>query len=397
MVDDGPTLYQALANLNTSLESLPGSPWFPSQIYGVASPIPVNPSSWGWDEYDGTLASCQAAFHGLTIWNGTLPLFLGTYNSGTAPFWQIVYFSNVTQQLAVATDIRGALEVYPPISMSSPCAVDSGLGYEPWRWMQFWPVDGFPGDTPVMASDAWNVVAKSYVAWLARPVAEMYIFGADQFGSGQSSANQVNFFTCGTVGGAGVARGLAIYGSTDSPDDSGNTWNYSLGCTPTNDNWTAIGIQMDFANSSVSVSGKSAWISREFQLRYLPPSPLSGPAYNARGITSWMTRVYLNNSEGMPMSMASPDCEVWVSSVYGCAANSSGWYAVLLSPDGSWEGTFGETPSGPMWSYPVLPIANNETIVLVVPATWTVSGDEFSVGSTTSQLPLGGATTLESG
>ena len=125
IVNDGPTFHDALGAVNLSVNTVSGGPWVLSQVYGVASPVPSSPTSWGWGEYDNTLASCQAAFNGLTIWNGTIPLFDGSFNSGTAPFWQFVFFSNTTLQILVATDVLGVVHAYPPILMSSPCGMYS--------------------------------------------------------------------------------------------------------------------------------------------------------------------------------------------------------------------------------------------------------------------------------
>ena len=82
---------------------------------------------------------------------------------------------------------------------------------------------------------------------------------------------------------------------------------------------------------------------------------------------------------------------MWVASLVSCGANTSGWYAVLLSPNGAWQGSYGETVNGPAWNYPISPVANNETIAVVVPSSWNVTGDTLEVTSTTSELPLTGS------
>jgi hypothetical protein len=394
IVDDGPTLYGALGSVNSSVIPWPGGPWTLSQVYGVASPIPADPSAWGWGEYDKTLDSCQAAFNGLTIWNGSIPLFDGTFNSGTAPFWQFVYFSNTTQQLLVATDVLGVTHVFPPIALTSECAEQSGLGVQPWTTTYYWGREGFPGNTPTMASDAWNVMAKSYVSWLDRPVGELYMFGATQFGSGQPSGDQVNFFTCGTPGAAGATPGLAIYGSTDEANFTGNSWNYTLGCTPTTNSWTAIPIELRFSNSSVVTLPGGSVVRQAFQFYYTGEPPYSGPGFNSRGVTSWMTALNLVDSDAQSLPIGQSDCLSWVPTLSDCGTNSTGWYAVILSPGGSWEGSFGETTTGPNWNYPVIPVANNETLAVVVPSSWNVSGDKLEVSSTTSELPLNGSATF---
>lgn len=392
VVDDGPTFYQALQATNESAAAVAGGPWTPDQVYGVASPVPVDPGSWGWLSYDQALASCQEAFNGLTLWNGTIPIFNGTYNSGTAPFWQIVYFSNLSQQLLVETDVLGMVHAYPPIPLSSECATQSYLSFEPWAWSSQWDQYGYPGNTPTMASDDWNVMAGSYVKWLGKPVAEMYLLGYHQFGSGMAGVDQINYFTCGTPGAVGATRGLEIYGSTDEPNYTGNSWNYTLGCTPTTNHGTAISLGMVFSNSTVAAGAGTTIIRHSFQFNMTGPAPFLGPGYNLRGMTSWMVSLNLTNrSGGLPMGGSG--CGSWVPSLTDCV-KTSGWYAVLLGPDGTWDGSFGATALGGAWTYPVLPIANNESIAVIVPSSWNVTGDTLQVTSTTSELPLTGSVTF---
>lgn len=388
VVNDGSTLYQAIASVNASVESVTGGPWTLEEIYGIASPIPTNPSAWGWGEYDHVLASCQHDFNGLTIWNGTIPLFTGTFNSGTAPFWQLVYFSNATHQLLVGTDVLGKITIFPPIALSSECAVSSGLGSEPWTWQSFWGQVGFPADTPAMASNAWTKAAKQYADWVGRPLSELYLFGNTYFGSGQPPANQINFYTCGSIGEVGITPGLAVYGDTGT-----SSFNYTLGCTPTaslSASDSAIPLQMTLSNQTVRASGGTTTILQSFEFQMNGTPPFSGPGYNMRGITSWMVGLNLSSGSRGVLPMGSSSGFGWVRSLSECSANSSGWYAVLLAPDGQWEGSYGTTANGPAWTYPVLPIVNNETIVVVVPSGWNASGDTLSVTSETSELPLTG-------
>jgi len=391
VVDDGPTLYEALGSVNDSVATLSGGPWVLSQVYGVASPLPVNPGAWGWGEYDGTLASCQVDFNGLTIWNGTLPLFHGTFDSGTAPFWQVVFFSNASQQLLVTTDLEGEVHLFPPIPLSSSCATYSGLATNPWLTSLLFRLDGFPGNTPAMASDAWNAVAKQYVDWLGKTPAEMYLLGSDPFGSGQGAGTQIQFFTCGVVGWAGATPGLSVYGSAFNSSQGFNAFNYTLGCTPTADNWTSIPLQLEFSNFSTATNAETTAARSTFQFREFNASHQATPGFNIRGVTSWMIGLNLSSSCGQRLPLAPSMCSAWVASLRDCPANSSGWYAVLLSPNGQWDGWYGTTPDGPAWSYPVLPVVNNESIAVVVPSSWSLSGDQMVVDSTTAILPLTGS------
>jgi hypothetical protein len=391
VVDDGPTFYEALSAVNTTVTATTGGPWVLFQVYGIAAPGPSSPGVWGWlPPLDSTLQSCQAAFNGVTLWNGTLPLFNGTFNSGTAPFWQIVFFSNASQQILVATDVLGTPHVYPPVAMSSPCAVHSGLGIQPWvsAWTFYkW---AFPRDTPAMAAGAWNAVARKWVAWLGKVPTEMYFLGADQFGSGQPVGTQTDFFTCGTVGGAGITRGLDAFADTYNTANVSMSDNYTLGCTPTSNNWTALPVEVNLTNATVSTHAHTEVALQQLLLQVSNPYG-DDPA----GITSWMVGLSLTDGNGQPLQLASSGCSAWVASIADCPANSSGWYAVLLSGGGGWQGSFGAIPSGSGWNYPVIPIVTDESLAIVVPSTWNVSGDVLSVSSTTSELPLNGTSVLK--
>ena len=389
-VGDGPTFYAALEAANGSLGAVSGGPWVLFQVYGVASPVPSYPSAWGWGEYDKTLASCQAAFDGLTIWNGTMPLFDGTFDSGTAPFWQFVFFSNASQQILVVTDELGIVRAFAPIAMSSSCALSSGLGVQPWvssstffRW-------AFPADSPAMANAAWGSIGQKWVAGLSATPTEMYYMGAVQFGSGQPLGTQVRFFTCGTPGAAGVTPGLDVFTNVNNTADVTGWFNYSLGCTPTSNDFTPIPLDMTFVNATVNEEGSTTVASQKVEFLDGTP-PDTGPGYNTRGVTTSMIALRLTNGTGEPPPLAASECSTWVGSAVDCKANSSGWYSVLLSPDGAWQDSYGETADGPGWSYPVFPVANNETMAVVAPSGWNVTGDVLVVTSTTSELPLTGS------
>lgn len=393
IVNDGPTFYDAAARVNASVLGVTGGPWMLSVVFGVASPLPSSPSAWGWPgTYPQTMASCQAAFHGLTIWNGSIPLFHGTFNSGTAPFWQFVFFSNATHQLLVATDVRGIVQVFPPIGMESQCGVSSGLGYEPWvsSWAFYrW---AFPTDTPAMAAAAWGAVGSRFVSWLGVQPTEMYLLGGINFGSGQPAGTQTAFFTCGTVGSAGVTKGLDVF--TDPYDTAVVTgWNnYTLGCTPTYNNWTAVPVDVSFSNTTYEVRDTGTQASQSFQLVAVDNATTRTNV--TLGITSWMVGLNLVGRNGTSLPVGYPTCSQWVASVSECTANQTGWFAVLLSGSGGWQGVFGRDPTGVGWSYPVIPLASGQTLVVVVPTAWDLSGATLATTSDAPPLPLTGSTTF---
>ncbi len=393
-IADGPTLYEALAEANSSVSAVSGGPWTLFEALGVASPVPTYPSSWGWGPYDHVLASCQSAFNGLTIWNGTIPLFDGSFDSGTAPFWEFFFFSNASQQITTVTNVLGTPHAYPPILMSSPCAVASMLGYEPWRSAWAFDRGPFPGDSPALASGAWSAVAEKYVAWVGSDLTEMYLFGDLQVGSGQPIGNQITFFQCGTPGAGGVTRGLDVFAGTVGSPQGAEWANYTIGCTPTTNDFTAIPLTLVFGNTTLEGGTDSTILAQEFQIRLAGAPPYSGPGYNSRGLTTWMVGLNLENSSGAALPLGASGCAGWVSSIRQCVGDADAWYAVLLSPDGSWEGSYGSNVTGPGWTWPVLPIANNETLAILLPASWSTSGYSLELSSTTDLVPMSGSVQL---
>jgi hypothetical protein len=389
VVSDGPTFAQAFSAVNGSVGRLPGGPWTLSQAFGIATPIPSSPSSWGWPgDYPETMNACQPAFNGLTIWNGTLPLFNGTFNSGTAPFWQFVFFSNQSGQLLIGTDVVGEVAVYPPIGLSSACAVFSHLGYEPWTSAKLISRGLFPIDTPVMAEAAWGAVGKTWVDGLGEQLTEMYLIGNLPFGSGASPTTQLEYFTCGTLGGVGVTRGLSVFTDPYNPSDVAAWENYSLGCTPTANNWTAIPIHVDFANSTVTHGQEGGYYAQNFQV--MSGSNVSDQSNQTLGITSWMVNLSLTSSSGGSLPLGTSGCNDWTRTYTNCLPYPSGWYAVLLSKSGEWMDSFGETTYQGAWSLSVVPIVSGQFIVVVVPNTWTLTNATLTVSSTTTGLPLTG-------
>ncbi len=172
------------------------------------------------------------------------------------------------------------------------------------------------------------------------------------------------------------------------------TQHFIRGCTPAGDTGAALPLEMNFTDPSTLNSPGTLTVSEELHFLEEGPAPYTGPGYDTRGIEGWMIGLNLTNGSGPPLPLAGSDCETWVPTLGDCAANDSGWYAVLLGPDGEWDGTYGATATGSGWSDPVLPIVNNETLVVVAPSSRAVAGDVLGISSITEALPLVGSTVL---
>ena len=103
---EGPTLHQALSAVNASVRNMSGGPWELFSYIGLAAEDLFNPAALGLGNSTNlSLRYCGEQLAGTTLWNGsTIPAFDGSIASGTAPFWQFEFSSNLTQSVV---GIRG--------------------------------------------------------------------------------------------------------------------------------------------------------------------------------------------------------------------------------------------------------------------------------------------------
>lgn len=385
---DGPTFFQALAGLNASVSQQSGGPWALFAVWGIASPVAFSPSSLGWVQNNLTVNSCQSSFRGVTLWNGSIPLFNGSYQSGTAPFWQFAFFSNASQSILIGTNVQGVSKLYPPIGMSSPCAAHSDLGYEPWVWAAtFVP---FPPDTPVLAMNSWNAIGQRWMSSNLHAY-EAFILGWSYWGSANPEGLVVKYARCGQVGFTGVQPVADVVLKSDGT--YANYLNGTQGCGDV----ISLGpppvygaYALDFSPASTSSAGGTTWISTAFQSTYGNRSLDS----DAGGLVSWMLRLTLKDASGQLLQVAPPMCAAWVPSPSDCTSGASGWYGLLLNEAGGWQNSFPSLANLTSWSVPGVALVSNQLIVLVVPTSWNTTGDVLNVVGNVAAVGVSGNITL---
>ena len=203
---------EALSEVSASVATEPGGPWEIFSVYGIAAQASFSPNLIGYPTGENrTVNDCGHLFDGVTLWNGTLPTFHGSFNSGTAPFWQLAYFSNTSKGVLVATDVRGDTHVYSPISMANPCAPWYDFmsnNTAEWTSLQQNP----PVDSSVAALNAWatNIAGVETVGSKVgqdSPYVEIMTTGPGVFmgfGDQRGSGWGVYFDRCGEAGVTGV-------------------------------------------------------------------------------------------------------------------------------------------------------------------------------------------------
>jgi hypothetical protein len=385
---DGPTFYQAISAVNASVNDQPRGPWTLYAVWGIAAPIPFSPNALGWASNNLSVNTCGTQFNGITLWNGSIPLFNGSFDSGTAPFWQFAFFSNVSQSILIATDVLSVTHVYLPMLMTSTCADATALGFQPWDWANL--LTPFPADSPAMAQSAWSSIGE-YWRTANQPTFEAYVLGWSYWGSANPQGLIVKFARCGEVGYTGVQPvTYAIFNSDGTLNSEFNGTQgcgdvISLGPPPVYGSYALY-----FSSSGVSQETNGIHINQSFQVTHGNRSDDS----DAGGLVSWMLNLNLTGVGGSRLASSVPECASWVPSLSDCPANSSGWYAVLLSSSGSWLDSYPSSPNGTAWEIPSTSLVSNQDLVVVAPGSWNMTGDVLSVNGTVPVIVVGGSVAL---
>lgn len=388
MTPDGPTLYQAAQSLNSSVANQSGGPWTLFSLWGVASTVPFAPSSLAWSNYNETVNSCQAQFNGVTLWNGSIPLFNGTYNSGTAPFWQFAYFSNNSHAILIATDVEQKTHVFPMMLMSSACASSSGLGVTPWTSATTY-FSTFPPNSPTMAASAWSAVGALEIS-SKHPLYQAYVLGLNNWGSGPIGLT-MRFGRCGALGAAGLQPATWIVFNQNG------SWNNFLNGSQGCGNLMSLGppptvfpyLVILSNETQVSYSGMVTY-TQSFQVE----AGMGTGNYNQNGLVTWMMTLELKSPANKTLPRSSTSCSNWVASISDCPVPIAGWYAVLMSPDQQWIDGGYEPANGLGWSVPNVAIVSHQFLTIIAPSGWNLSGDSLSILPTSSEAPVVGTSTL---
>jgi len=394
--DDGPNFYQVLAKLNGSVENESGGPWSLFSAVGIASQGEFSPNVKGYYNLNLSVNSCQFEMNGSTLWNGTMPVFAGTFNSGTAPFWQLAYFSNTTKEVLVATSSSGISRVFAPIPISRNCTLSwTDFRLNPNLWAsQIEANSSLPVNSPAAAQTVWSKVDTNWIGRNA-PLVEVLTLGPAMFEATQDIYRGnwgVDFIGCGIAGVTGQ-RPL-ISAGTDRNGQWAGELNGTTNCAATTTQPELVqplAYNLLFSNSTITNGTTTAQATARFQVAFSYPNGTLTGDFDGWGLADWMTSLNLTGGAHQLLSLGASGCPNWVPSDSDCAANSSGWYAVLLSAGGEWLASYGATQHGAGWTVAVTAIVSHQQLVIVLPSSWSTSGDSLEIGSTTAYSVIQGS------
>lgn len=406
VVDDGPNFYQALGNLNASAANESGGPWSLFSVVGIASEVYFSPNVISYYTLNASSVpnSCQASLSGLTMFNGTIPLFSGTFNSGTAPFWQFAFYSNTREEVLVGTDVLGTTHLSSPFLLTNACVA---AWYEfllnPSQWAgQIYSNSSLPVNSPEAAQIAWSNLGTHFAeSWVTEnaPLAQMYILGPAMlertFAAPPGGNWNIDFLGCGLAGYSGT-RGISYAGVSRDGQYSGD-FNGTENCALLNQNppgEPSYAYDLPFSSASRAAKSTTQWITVSYQVNATYTNG-SMAFTDVWGLANWMTSWDLANASGGRLPPGVPECLEWVPTVTDCMANALGWYTVILSASGGWVNSYGALPGGGFgWAEPVTALVSHQQLVIVTPSSWNVSGDLLSVSSAVPTSTVLGSITL---
>lgn len=397
VLDDGPTFYQALASLNSSVTTESGGPWSIFSVMGIASQAAYSPSVKGYVSFNASVPvnGCQAALNGLSMFNGSIPIFTGTFNSGTAPFWQFAYYSNTTSEVLVGTNTLGTPHLFSPFPLQSTCTNAWGdFQLDPSRWVgQIYNNSSFTPNSPIAAGVVWGNVDTGYLD-RHQPLVELFTSGPAMLAATQDlpyGVFGVDFVSCGLAGFTGyktdwaTGYGMAYYSGVDKSGQYAGAFNATTNCflgnTPAVPGAVTGAYQLLLSNATTSTATDTTWFTASMAVNFALTS--GGEYYDMWGLANWMTSWNLTTPSDSRLPLGMPACTSWVLSVVDCVANSSGWYVAVLSASGGWINAYGALPNGTAgWSEPVSPFVSHQQLVIVAPSSWNIAGDELAGSST---------------
>lgn len=379
----------ALIVVEASLASTTSESWALFSALGIASHTPYTPGTLGGNlSASANLAAMEScgSLPFPSIWNVSgLPDREGNLTDGYAPFWQFLFENESGPgvfDFAIGVYVAGSIHVAAPLVESNSCI--QALGFSVYT-------SSFPLAQPNLETDVGGPLAYANVSrWysLGSPYAVLWTDGWsmisnngwESFAGGGGQAWGVTFYTCGQTGvepplSSWIAWHTDVETQNGTPE-GGAVIATQFICTQSEYNVT-------MGNGGTSVLGSdfatslTLGVSGSYHGRFGNVSDLK----DTQGIAAWMVLPEVFNASQVPLPLAYDTCPAWVPGIGSCAAPTSGWYAVLLSPSGGWLDSYGLINGSGTWSAPNVPIVSNESLVVLYTHPVTGAGDTFTLDS----------------
>ncbi len=377
------------------VEAVPGGPWGLVSMVGLVAPASTAPFGWGQDR-------CQT-LPGPTIWNLSGVRSLNTTLwGGRSVFWQMVYV-NETYAMLFTADINGSVILDGPYGPAFPCVsyLENGVGglFTVFPGSYWLPSGTFARglvqaltqlDSVSWARTASNRLGNtSLQSW--KGIVGYYALGYTWLNlvGWNNQGWAVWYQTCGIPGRSGEQPFAETgWGLNSSPSTYYGSENGGISC-PVNTNADFL---VAYNQTSSTRSGSGTELGE--QLRIGVGSSGAYVYYDtANSLVSWMTRIFLNTSGGIPINPIAEACSLTDTSLSDCTPPTQSWYAVLISPNGWLMDAYPSASGGNQWETPNIFVTNNDTIVILSANSLIGTGDQLAVGPAFAfPLILGGIT-----
>ncbi len=369
------TFRTAWSDVSRAFETFESGNWTVGFAEGAAADGPWSPPAVLWAEVDPvTWDECASQLSGvstLTFWNASLYPFSNTtdvFSSGAAPLWTFI-FNGTDTSTFVASWLTGRVILNGVLGPASPCFGVSSPMNDVFRGASFDPV------RPTVELDS-NAIASAAIAEQRNasllhvapvpvppsPAFALYFPGPQSVPITADAPDTwvVTYGQCGLLGQLGSGFTLTDYIFNGS-SATGNSW-FSIDLTCADSYYVLKMGNTTIAGPPSSSGVYRAWnVSSEFLTSAVPE------VWTASDLATTMLRwEVLNGASGnLPIASVAALCGPFSANFSSCVPPSSGWYAVLLSPDGTWLDSYPSVANGTAWTVLGVPVADGDRIVFV--------------------------------
>jgi hypothetical protein len=378
------TFKTAWSDVSADFNVFANGTWTVRFAEGAASDGPWSPPAVLWDESDPQAwDACAAQLNGvstLTFWNSSLYPYSSSpnvFSSGAAPLWTFIFNGTGTSTF-VASWLVGGVLINGVLGPASPCYSVS----PPLR-------DVFAGTSldriqPSTILDS-NAIASAAIAEesnashldvapVPSPPSPAFALYFPGFQSVPITVNAPNTWVtaygeCGLAGQLGTDFTLTdwVFNATSA---AGNNW-FSIGLACADSYYV-----LNMSRTVLSNPPNSSGVYREWNLSSSFLTSAVPATWTSSDLTTSLIDWWVVNGTGAGITVPSSTalCGTSSTNLSKCTPPASGWYAVLLSPNGTWLDSFPTVANGTTWTVAGVHIADGDRIVYVgAPAVPTTS------------------------